>query len=84
MYRFLTGLTRKKLMTVMSISLVVNLGPLTHEQSTNELLDVQDKVLRQEIQDSNNSDNDDRGDWEIDFEIEVESDEYNSEHDSSE
>jgi hypothetical protein len=84
MHRLLTGLTKKKLMTMpqMSISLVVDLGPLTHEEGINELLDIREEALDRD-QDSNYSENDDRSDWETDSEIEVKSDEYISEDNSS-
>jgi hypothetical protein len=49
----------------MSISLVVDLDPLTHEHCINELLDVREEALHWD-QDSNNSDDDDGGDSEID------------------
>jgi hypothetical protein len=67
----------------MSISLVVNLGPLTHEQGINNLLDVREEALDQN-QDSNDIDSDSGGNWEIDSETEVDFDEYSSEHSSSE
>jgi hypothetical protein len=67
----------------MSISLVVDLGPLTHEQSINDLLDVREKALDCN-QDINDIDSDGGGDWKTDSETEIDSDEYSSEHDSSE
>jgi hypothetical protein len=66
--------------TAMSISLVVDLGPLTY---INDLLDVREEVLDRN-QDSNDIDSDSGGDWETDSEMEVDSDKYNSKHDSSE
>jgi hypothetical protein len=66
-----------------SISLVVDLGPLTHEQGKNDLLDLREEVLNWN-QKSNDFDSDGGSDWETNFESKVEFDEYNSELDSSE
>jgi hypothetical protein len=66
-----------------SISLVVGLGPLTHEQGINDLLDVHEEALDWN-QESNDINSDGGSDWEIDSETKLESYEYNLEPDSSE
>jgi hypothetical protein len=63
----------------MNISLVVDLGPLTHEQGINDMLDVREKALDWN-QDSNDIDSDGGGDWETNSETEIDFEEYNSEH----
>jgi hypothetical protein len=65
-----------------SIALVVDLGPLTHKQGINDLLDVNEEALDWNHE-SNNIDNDGDGDWKTDSETELESDKYISEPDSS-
>jgi hypothetical protein len=67
----------------MSLSLAVDLGPLTYEQDINKLLDVQDESLDRD-QDSNYNEDDDGGDWETYSKTEVKSEKYVSEDNSSE
>jgi hypothetical protein len=66
-----------------SISLVVDLGPLTHEQGINDLLGVNENVLDWNCE-SDDIDSHGDSDWETNSETELESDEYISESDSSE
>jgi hypothetical protein len=66
-----------------SISLVVDLSPLMHEQGINNLLDFWEEALDWN-QDSNDINSDGGSEWETDSETKVKFDEYNSEHDSNE
>jgi hypothetical protein len=56
---------------------------LTHEEDMYELLDVREEALDRD-QDSNYNEDDDKSDWGIDSETEVDSEEYILEDDSSE
>jgi hypothetical protein len=61
----------------------MDFGPLTHEQGINDLLGVNEEALYWNHK-SDDIDSHGDGDWEIDSETELESDEYISEPDSSE
>jgi hypothetical protein len=67
----------------MSISLVVDLGPLTHEQGINELLDVREEETDTALV-SNSSEGDDGRDWEMDNKTENDSETDDDKNDLSE